>query len=99
MQSIRCIPGVTASGSRTPLENYVAPKRPSLIGLSRAELSETLGAIGVPESQRKMRIQQLWHWIYVRGVQGFDEMTSVSKALRGQLDQGFTVARPEVVAE
>jgi 23S rRNA (adenine2503-C2)-methyltransferase len=84
---------------KTPLERYVAPKKPSLVGLSRAELSETLGAIGVPASQHKMRIQQLWHWIYGRGVLSFDEMTSVSKALRGDLQQGFTVARPDVVAE
>ena len=46
-----------------------------------------------------MRVQQLWHWIYVRGVQGFDEMTTISKEMRAELDKHFTVARPEVVAE
>jgi 23S rRNA (adenine2503-C2)-methyltransferase len=53
----------------------------------------------VPEKQRKMRTQQLWHWMYVRGAQTFDDMTNVSKELRTQLDAHFTVARPEVVAE
>jgi 23S rRNA (adenine2503-C2)-methyltransferase len=53
----------------------------------------------VPEKQRKMRVQQLWHWIYLRGVQSFGEMTSVSKELRALLDAQFTLARPEVVAE
>jgi 23S rRNA (adenine2503-C2)-methyltransferase len=62
---------------KIPLETYVPPAKPSLVGLSRAEISEQLGAIGVAPAQRKMRTQQLWHWIYVRGVQGFDEMTTI----------------------
>jgi 23S rRNA (adenine2503-C2)-methyltransferase len=49
--------------------------------------------------QRKMRAQQLWRWIYVRGAKTFDEMTNVSKALRAELESHFTVDRPEVVAE
>src|SRR6476659_9762761 len=46
-----------------------------------------------------MRTQQLWHWMYVRGAKAFDEMTSVSKDMRAELEQHFTVDRPEVVAE
>src|SRR6202023_330179 len=84
---------------KLPLETYVPPARPSLVGLSRAELAERLGAIGVAPAERKMRGQPLWHWIYVRGAQNFDEMTSISKGMRLQLDAHFTVARPEVVAE
>jgi 23S rRNA (adenine2503-C2)-methyltransferase len=84
---------------KTPLEPYVAPARPSLIGLSRAALAEALGTVGVPPAQQKMRVQQLWHWMYVRGAQHFDMMTSVSKELRATLEQHFTLARPEVVAE
>ena len=81
------------------LETYVPPAKPSLVGLSRAEIADQLGAIGVAPAQRKMRVQQLWHWIYVRGAQRFDEMTSISKEMRARLEQHFTVARPEVVAE
>jgi 23S rRNA (adenine2503-C2)-methyltransferase len=97
-------PTIEASRANAPLEKialetYVAPAKPSLVGLSRAELAEQLGAIGIAPAQRKMRVQQLWHWIYVRGVQGFDEMTSISKEMRAELDKHFTVARPEVVAE
>src|SRR5436853_254821 len=84
---------------KTPLETYMAPAKPSLIGLSRLELAERLGAIGVPPAQRKMRVQQLWHWIYIRGVQNFDEMTTISKEMRADLGRHFTVARPDVVAE
>jgi 23S rRNA (adenine2503-C2)-methyltransferase len=84
---------------KRPLERYVAPAKPSLVALSRTALAEALGGIGVPERQRRMRVQQIWHWLYVRGVQGFDAMTTLSKELRGELDRHFTLARPEIVAE
>jgi 23S rRNA (adenine2503-C2)-methyltransferase len=84
---------------KTPLERYVPPARPSLIGLSRAELAERLADIGVPPAQRRMRVQQLWHWIYFRGAESFEEMTSISRETRAQLSAHFTVDRPEVVAE
>ena len=71
------------------LETYVPPAKPSLVGLSRAEIADQLGAIGVAPAQRKMRVQQLWHWIYVRGAQNFDEMTSISKEMRDELDDAF----------
>ena len=84
---------------KTPLERYVAPAKPSLVGLTRAQLSALLGAVGMPEAQRKMRVQQLWHWSYFRGLTSFDAMTSVSKELRAELAGKFTLDRPEVVAE
>jgi 23S rRNA (adenine2503-C2)-methyltransferase len=84
---------------KTPLETYVPPARPSLIGLSRAELCDRLGDVGVAPPQRKMRAQQLWHWMYVRGARDFAEMTNVSKEMRATLAKHFTVDRPEVVAE
>ncbi|MGH6769611.1 MAG: 23S rRNA (adenine(2503)-C(2))-methyltransferase RlmN [Xanthobacteraceae bacterium] len=84
---------------KSALECYVPPAQPSLVGLSRAELAEALGGIGVPAAARKMRVQQIWHWLYVRGARGFDAMTSVSKDLRVTLAEHFTLARPEVVAE
>jgi 23S rRNA (adenine2503-C2)-methyltransferase len=84
---------------KMPLERYVAPARPSLVGMTRQQLADMLGDLGVPVAQRGMRVQQLWHWIYLRGAQAFDEMTSVSKELRGALDQRFTLARPATAAE
>ena len=84
---------------KTPLETYVPPAKPSLIGLSRSELADRLGEIGVAPAQRKMRVQQLWHWLYFRGAQSFDDMTSISKGIRAELAEHFTVDRPEVVAE
>jgi 23S rRNA (adenine2503-C2)-methyltransferase len=67
--------------------------------LSRAQLDEALATVGVPPAQRNMRVQQIWHWLYVRGARDFDAMTSVSKELRAALAAQFTLARPEVVAE
>src|SRR6478736_8646492 len=89
----------TSGIEKLPLERYVAPAKPSLVGMSRAQLGEALADIGVPGAQHKMRVQQLWHWIYVRGTQSFDAMTNVSKELRTRLDAHYTLARPEVAAE
>ena len=97
--TIEIAPASAPFVEKTPLERYVAPDKPSLVGLTRAQLGAVLGAIGVPEAQRKMRVQQLWHWIYFRGFTEFDLMTSLSKDLRAALAEKFTLARPEVVAE
>jgi 23S rRNA (adenine2503-C2)-methyltransferase len=91
--------GADAPLEKTPLETYVPPAKPSLIGLSRDDIGQRLEAIGVAPAQRRMRAQQLWHWIYFRGAKSFDEMTSISKDTRAELVKHFTVDRPEVVAE
>jgi len=88
-----------ASIEKRPLERYVAPAKPSLVGLSRIALAEALGTAGVPERQRRMRVQQIWHWLYVRGANDFDEMSTLSKELRAELAQHFTLARSEIAAE
>jgi 23S rRNA (adenine2503-C2)-methyltransferase len=97
--TIEMTPTSAAFVEKTPLERYIAPAKPSLIGLTRAEMADALGTLGVPEGQRKMRLQQLWHWIYFRGLAEFEAMTSVSKELRAALADHFTLDRPEVVAE
>lgn len=93
------VSGASALVEKVPLETYVPPAKPSLIGLSRAEISDRLGEIGVQAAQRKMRTQQLWNWMYFRGAKNFGEMTNVSKDMRAELEKHFTVDRPEVVAE
>ena len=97
--STETIATAAAPLEKQPLETYVPPAKPSLIGLSRAEIADRLGEIGVAPAQRKMRTQQLWHWMYFRGAKSFAEMTSVSKEMRSELEKHFTVDRPEVVAE
>jgi len=71
----------------------------SLVGFGRSALAERLTEIGVPAREIRMRVNQLWHWIYHRGAQSFDEMLNVSKVLRATLDESFTLARPEIVSE
>ena len=73
--------------------------KPSLLGLSRARLADALLAIGVEERQVRMRVNQLWHWMYLRGVDSFDRMTNVSKELRARLAEAYVVGRPELVTE
>jgi len=72
--------------------------RPSLVGKTRAQLADALAAIGVPERERRMRVGQLWHWIYYQGSTSFDVMLNVSKALRAKLAETYTLDRPQVVA-
>ncbi len=84
---------------KAPSERYVPAAKPSLVGMSRTDLAQALGRVGVPPPQHRMRVQQLWHWIYVRGAREFGDMTSVSKELRAELDRHFTLERPEVTAE
>jgi len=76
-----------------------SPAQPSLVGLTRDELKDRLAAIGVADRDLKMRVAQLWHWIYLRGARSFDEMTNVGKGLRQALAQAYTLDRPEVVSE
>ncbi|MBS0234388.1 MAG: 23S rRNA (adenine(2503)-C(2))-methyltransferase RlmN [Proteobacteria bacterium] len=73
--------------------------KPSLAGLTRDRLKLALAAAGVPEKQLRMRVGQLWSWIYVRGVTSFDDMTDVSKDLRRQLADVYALDRPEIVSE
>jgi 23S rRNA (adenine2503-C2)-methyltransferase len=73
--------------------------KPSLVGLSRAELAAALTSVGIPERQAKMRVAQLWHWLYIRGATDFDAMTNVSKDLRSELARHFVLSRPEIVTE
>jgi 23S rRNA (adenine2503-C2)-methyltransferase len=83
----------------TPLAAPDAPPRASLAGLSRMALAERLAAVEVSEREQRMRVSQLWHWLYVRGSTSFDDMTSVSKVLRQKLADAFTLDRPQIVSE
>ena len=73
--------------------------RPSLIGMDRPALMRALAAAGVPERQRKMRAQQIWRWLYNRGVTSFSDMTNIATPLRAELAGRFDISRPEVAAK
>ena len=67
-----------------------------LIGLSRPELSAAVAGLGVPDRQRKMRVSQLWRWMYNRGAGSFEEMSDLGKDLRQRLGETHSVARPGI---
>ena len=69
----------------------------NLVGLTRPAMLEALVAAGTPEKQAKMRVGQIWQWIYQWGVRDFDAMTNLSKAYRAELKETFVIEIPEVV--
>jgi 23S rRNA (adenine2503-C2)-methyltransferase len=71
----------------------------SLAGATRRELAAALAEAGVPEREIRMRVAQLWHWIYHAGATSFATMGNVSKVLRAALAERFTLARPQIIAE
>jgi 23S rRNA (adenine2503-C2)-methyltransferase len=71
----------------------------SLVGLSRSALASRLRALSVPERQIRMRVSQLWSWLYVRGQTSFAAMTDIAKELRAALADSFTLVRPDIVTE
>jgi 23S rRNA (adenine2503-C2)-methyltransferase len=91
MTSQSPLPAKAPAGDQKQLE--------PIIGLGRAALGERLGALGVPERQRRMRVSQIWSWAYVRGAVDFAVMTDIAKELRAELAAAFSLARPEIVTE
>ena len=90
------IPG---ADSPVPVKRAAPPRtdgRVNLVGLTKDELRAELEGAGVPPKQAKMRAKQLWHWIYLRGVSDFAEMTDIAKADRERFAQRFVIARPDV---
>jgi 23S rRNA (adenine2503-C2)-methyltransferase len=70
----------------------------NLVGLTRTQMQEALIANGTPEKQAKMRVGQIWQWIYQWGKRDFADMTNLSKAYRAALAETFEVRIPEVVS-
>ncbi len=91
--------GQTPSTAAAQARAANADGRVSLAGMSRAAMAEFLSGIGVPEKEIRMRVAQLWHWVYVRGALEFSEMTNVARSLHATLDAHATLVRPEIVRE
>ena len=94
------------TSATTPItQNFVTlprelPDGPiNLVGLTREALKEALIIAGSPEKQVKMRLGQLWQWIYEKGVRDFEQMTNLSKDYRAFLAEHFVIAIPEVVSK
>ena len=71
----------------------------NLIGMSRTIMHEKLLEIGTPEKQVKMRVGQIWQWIYQKGARNFSQMTNLSKQYRELLSNNLTIDVPQVVSK
>jgi 23S rRNA (adenine2503-C2)-methyltransferase len=70
-----------------------------LVGRMPGQLADLLAALGEPERTRPMRVRQIWHWLYHRGVTDVAQMTTLPAGLRDRLARRCSVARPAVVDE
>ena len=95
--SLSPAPANTAD-AESPKTEDAAPKI-NLIGLDREQLAEELAKIGIAPKKLRMRVGQLWSAFYNQGHQTFDDITTLSKDLRAQLAETFTLERPTVVTE
>ncbi|MGJ8626801.1 MAG: 23S rRNA (adenine(2503)-C(2))-methyltransferase RlmN [Sulfitobacter sp.] len=76
------------------------PEGPAnLVGMTREAMRDALITIGTPEKQAKMRVGQIWQWIYNWGIRDFNAMTNLSKAFRAELSENFVIAVPEVATK
>ncbi len=71
----------------------------NLVGLTRDQLRAALIEMGTPEKQAKMRVNQIWQWVYYWGVRDFDAMTNLAKDYRARLAAHFTIEVPEIVSK
>jgi len=85
-QDVLTLPRKLAEGGKT-----------NIIGLTRDQLRAALIAAGTPEHQAKMRVGQVWQWVYYWGLRDFMAMSNLAKDYRTLLAENFTVELPEVV--
>ena len=71
--------------------------RINLIGLTRDQVLAALLAAGTPAGQARMRLGQVWQWVYYWGIRDFAQMSNLAKDYRALLAEHFVVELPEVV--
>lgn len=69
--------------------------RTNLLNLDRAGLVDFFAGLG----EKAFRASQVMKWLYQFGVDDFDAMTNLGKALREKLGQVAEIRAPEVVSE
>ncbi len=69
----------------------------NIVGLTRDGLRAAMIDMGTPEKQAKMRVNQIWQWVYHWGVRDFGAMTNLAKDYRAKLAEAFVIEVPEVV--
>ena len=66
--------------------------RINLVGMTREKIATALSALGV----ERYRADQIYSWVYAKGVTDFEDMTNLSKDLRGRLAESFRIGRPGI---
>ena len=82
---------VTHSNEKTYL------KKKNIVGMSRTELNTALLTIEPQAKNFKMRENQIWNWVYQKGVKDFDLMTNISKEYREALKKSFVIERHRII--
>ena len=74
-------------------------KEVSLVGLTKKEIKDSLGKLDIPDQQLNMRVNQIWGWVYNKGINSIDEMTTLSLDLRDELKKYHNLERPQISDE
>ena len=74
-------------------------KELSLVGLTKKEIKDSLRKLDIPDQQLNMRVNQIWGWVYNKGINSIDEMTTLSLDLREELKKYHNLERPQISDE
>jgi 23S rRNA (adenine2503-C2)-methyltransferase len=72
-----------------------AVSKVNLLGLSRSKMEQFLVGIG----EKPFRAQQILKWLHHAGVDDFEAMTNIGKALRARLQEVAEIRPPEIVSQ
>ena len=71
----------------------------NLTGLDKAGIRQALTEYQIADKGRAMRAEQIYRALYIGGAVSFDDVTTLSKPLRGVLSESFTLDRLKIVSE
>ena len=81
------------------MNENIDKKEVSLVGLTRKEIKDLLMKFDIPDQQINMRVNQIWGWIYNKGINSIDDMTTLSLSLREELKKHHNLDRPVISDE
>ena len=79
-----------------PRNQLIDPKI-NIIGLTKLSLSEHLLKAGIEQKHLNMRLNQIWGWLYQKGITDFSKMGNISKDVKSLLSKYFSISLPVVV--
>ena len=82
------------SCARNTVVGATSTAKINLIGVTREELNGLLCEHGTELAKARMRVQQIWQWIYQKGVRDFGLMTNLAKDFRNRLAESFEIRVP-----